>query len=33
MNAFFVIYHKVVEHIGLEPITLTLPVLRSSQMS
>ena len=22
MNAFFVIYHKVVEHIGLEPITL-----------
>ena len=33
MNAFFVIYHKVVEHIGLEPITSTLPVSRSSQMS
>ncbi len=26
MNAFFVIYHKVVEHIGLEPITFRLPV-------
>ena len=25
MNAFFVIYHKVVEHIGLEPITFRLP--------
>ena len=24
MNAFFVIYHKVVEHIGLEPITFRL---------
>ncbi len=26
MNAFFVICHKVVEHIGLEPITFRLPV-------
>ena len=25
--------HYTVERIGLEPITLTLPVLRSSQMS
>lgn len=33
MNAFFIICHKVVEHIGLEPITYRLPVCRSSQMS